>query len=87
MITKDETMFSPVGGMVKTESNLKENNKVQVTIGSREVEGMHSMGTGFLIDGTGTLIYEGDSFDEMKQEFPWARAVLQISPESITQTL
>jgi len=86
-ISKDESMLAPVGHMMKTESNLKANNKVLVTMGSRDVQGMHAMGTGFLISGTAGLVYEGSQFDEVKQKFPWARAALQIKPESITQTL
>lgn len=86
-ITEDGRMLGPVGGMKRTEDNLKQNNKVLVTLGSREVQGFHSLGTGFLIRGTADLIYEGAEFEEMKGKFPWARAVLEIKPESITQTL
>ncbi|MBP2022477.1 hypothetical protein J2Z44_002298 [Clostridium punense] len=86
-ITTDETLLIPVGGMKVTEANLQENNKVLVTIGSREVEGFHSKGTGFLIEGTGSIIYEGPRFNKTKESFPWARAVLEIRPSAITQTL
>lgn len=86
-ITEDENLLGPVGGMKTTETNIKQNNKVLVTLGSREVQGFHSMGTGFLIEGAAEFVYEGRGFDEMKQKFPWARAVLKIKPESITQTL
>lgn len=86
-ITEDERLLAPVGGMKTTESNIQQNNKVLMTIGSREVQGFHSKGTGFLISGTAEFIYEGTEFDEMKQKFPWVRAVLGIKPESITQTL
>ncbi len=58
-ITTDESLLVPVGGMKVTEANLQENNKVLVTIGSREVEGFHSKGTGFLITGTASMLYEG----------------------------
>lgn len=86
-IAEDNKIIAPVGGMNTTEANLQENNKVLVTLGSREVEGFHSMGTGFLITGTAAVIKEGNKFDEMKQKFPWARAILEIKPESIAQTL
>lgn len=86
-ITDDERILAPVGGMNTTEANLNENNKVLVTLGSREVQGFHSKGTGFLITGTAAIIKEGNEFDKVKQKFPWARAVLEIRPQSITQTL
>jgi hypothetical protein len=86
-ITEGERLLIPVGGMNDTEANLKNNNKVLVTLGSREVQGFHSMGTGFLINGTAVITSQGDEFSAIKQSFPWARAVLEISPESITQTL
>lgn len=86
-VTNDERLLIPVGGMNITESNIKRNNNVLVTLGSREVEGFHSKGTGFLIAGTAAFIYEGTEFDVVKQRFSWIRAVLEIKPESITQTL
>lgn len=86
-VTEDERILGPVGGMNKTESNIQQNNKVLMTLGSREVQGFHSKGTGFLISGTAAFIYQGSEFDEIKQRFPWARAVLQVTPESVTQTL
>jgi hypothetical protein len=86
-ITEDERLLGPVGGMNTTESNVQQNNKILMTMGSREVQGFYSKGTGFLITGTAGFLYEGSQFDEMKQKFPWARAELEIKPESITQTL
>ena len=86
-ITSDERIIGPVGKMNKTESNVKGNNAVLMTLGSREVQGFNAKGTGFLIKGIAAFVYQGDEFNEIKQRFPWARAVLQIKPESITQTL
>lgn len=86
-IAEGERLLAPVGGMNTTEANLKTNSKVQVTMGSREVQGFHSKGTGFLIKGTAAILSQGSEFDMLKQSFPWARAVLEIRPESIAQTL
>lgn len=86
-VTEDERLLAPVGGMNTTEVNLKSNNNVLVTMGSREVQGFHSKGTGFLIKGTAAILKNGNEFEIVKQSFPWARAVLEIRPESITQTL
>lgn len=86
-VTDDEKILVPVGGMNKTEANVKQNNKVLMTVGSREVEGLHSKGTGFLITGTASFVKEGSAFEEVKQRFPWARAALEVTPSSVKQTL
>jgi hypothetical protein len=86
-ITEDGRLLGPVGGMKVTESNIQYNNKALVTLGSREVQGFHSKGTGFLITGTASFVFDGKEFDMLKQGFPWVRAVIEIKPDSITQTL
>lgn len=86
-ITEDGNLLIPAGGMNVTEDNMKENNKVLMTLGSREVDGFHSKGTGFLIEGIGEFSYQGEDYDIMKERFPWMRATLIIKPHRITQTL
>lgn len=86
-ITGDGRITGPVGGMVVTEANLTFNNNILMTLGSREVQGFNSPGTGFLIQGTMAFITEGYEFKELKKRFPWARAMFEIQPKSITQTL
>ncbi|WP_458414909.1 pyridoxamine 5'-phosphate oxidase family protein [Schinkia sp. CFF1] len=87
MQISDGKLLYPAGGMNTTEANVEKNNQVMVTIGSREVEGFHGPGTGFRIVGTATFLKSGAEFEEFKQSFPWARAVVEITIESITQTL
>lgn len=86
-ITDDERLLAPVGGMKTTENNINQNDKILMTVGSREVQGFHYMGTGFLVKATAKIYDQGQELDMMKQKFPWMRAVLEIKPESITQTL
>lgn len=86
-VTEDERLLIPAAKMNLTEANIKENNKVLMTLGSREVEGFYAKGTGFLISGEAAFVFEGMDFDEVKERFPWIRAVLEITPQSITQTL
>ena len=86
-IVDGERLLIPVGGMNTTEENLRENSKVLMTLGSREVEGFHSMGTGFLIEGEGNFSYEGDEFNLMKERFPWMRTVLVVRIDRVSQTL
>ena len=86
-VTEDEKLLIPAGSMKVTETNILLNPQVQLTLGSREVEGFHSLGTGFLVRGTATFLDEGENFQTMKARFPWMRAVLQVTVRDITQTL
>lgn len=86
-LTKENHILIPAGGMNRTEKNIEENPKVLITLGSREVDGFHSPGTGFLIKGTGEFLYEGEEYKAVKEKFPWARATLRIKPKEIAQTL
>jgi hypothetical protein len=86
-ITGGDRFLGPVGGMNKTEANVRHDNRVLVTMGSRDVQGLRYMGTGFLVEGIAVFLYEGKEFSEVKERFPWARAAIEIRPESITQTL
>ncbi len=86
-ITAEGDIIGPAGGMRTTEANLKFKNNVVMTLGSREVQGFHSKGTGFLIHGTMEFVSEGSAYDELKQRFTWARAMFRIRPQSVKQTL
>lgn len=70
-----------------TEENLKADPRVLVTMGSRNVQGLQYVGTGFLITGTASLAYSGPDYDAVKERFDWIRAVLIIKPETFEQTL
>lgn len=84
--SKDGHLVIPVGGMNVTESNLQRNSNLVVTLGSREVQGLRGMGTGFFIKGTGRFVTEGDEFLKCKEEFPWIRAALKIEIGFLKQT-
>lgn len=86
-VTKDEHLLVPVGGMHRTEKNISENSAVLLTAGSREVDGKHGPGTGFLISGAAEFLGSGAEFEVIKSKFPWARAVLKLTIKDITQTL
>ena len=83
----DGRLLIPVGRMNITEKNIEGNNKVKLTIGSREVQGKTYKGTGFLITGTAKFSKEGFDFNMMKEKFPWIRAILEITIERLTQTI
>lgn len=86
-ITSDGRMLIPVGGMDKTEKNIVENQLVKLTIGSREVQGLNYKGAGFLITGTAGFAKDGPEFNLIKAKFSWVRAVLEITIETVIQTL
>ena len=67
---------------------IKENDRVIVTMGAREVEGFNGyQGTGFRVEGTATFIGEGPIYDEMYAEFPFLKRVLAVKAESAKQLL
>ena len=86
-VTGDGLLVIPAGYMKTTETNITKDNRVLITLGSREVEGDHGPGTGFLIKGTAAFQTSGSNFDAAKQRFPWARATLEVTITSATQTL
>jgi len=86
-ITPDGRMLIPAGRMNKTERNVEGNHLVKLTIGNREVQGLSYKGAGFLITGTAKFVKDGTEFNKMKAKFSWIRAVLEISIETVVQTL
>jgi len=86
-ISGEDRLLIPVGGMQQTEANLQHDNRVKLTIGSREIEGRIYKGTGFLISGTARILSGGPEVEEMEKTYPWLRAVLEVTIESCRQTL
>jgi hypothetical protein len=86
-ITADGRLLIPAAGMRKTQKNVGFNNKVKVTLGSKDVMGYKFMGTGFLIEGTAKFVESGSEFNMMKEKFPFLNRVLEITVTSQKQTL
>jgi hypothetical protein len=86
-VTNTERILIPVGYMRRTEANIAYNDQVLITLGSREVTGNIGAGTGFLIKGTASIEASGSDFDATRARFPWARAVMAVTANSIEQTL
>jgi len=60
VVTDDERILIPAYGMRKTEKNVNVNNKVKLTLGSKEVIGFQNyQGTGFIIEGTAAYLESG----------------------------
>lgn len=86
-ISADDKLLIPAGFMHRTERNIASNDKVQLTMGSREVQGKMYKGTGFLIKGTARFLKDGEEFTMMKKQYDWIRAVLEITIEHAIQTI
>ena len=88
VITEEEHILIPAYGMRKTEKNVRVNNRVKITLGSKEVLGYKDyQGTGFLIEGTATYIESGDTYNMMKEKFSFLTRVIDITVTAIKQTI
>jgi len=87
-ITEDERILIPAYGLRKTQRNVNVNNKVKLTLGTREVLGYKDyQGTGFYIEGTARYITEGEEYNFMKEKYSFLSRVLEVTVTSIKQTL
>jgi predicted pyridoxine 5'-phosphate oxidase superfamily flavin-nucleotide-binding protein len=88
VVTDDERILIPAAGMHSTENDVNQNNKVKVTLGSRQVMGNNNyQGTGFEIGGTAEFLTAGSEFDMMKEKYPFLNRVLVITIISAKQLL
>ena len=88
IVTNDERILIPAAGFRKTQKNVEANNRVKLTLGSKEVTGYKDyQGTGFLIEGTAKYLTSGDEYDLMKEKFPFLSRVLEITVTSSKQTI
>ena len=88
VVTEDERILIPAYGFRKTQRNVNVNNKVKITLGSKDVIGHNDyQGTGFLIDGTASYIESGEEYDMMKSKFSFLTRVLEITVDKSTQML
>lgn len=78
----------PVAGFTRAEKDINVNNKVKVTLGSKEVMGNNNyQGTGFALEGTGNFLTSGEDFDFMREKFPFLTRVFEITVTSAKQLL
>ena len=88
VVTSDERILIPAYAMRKTEKNVKQNNKVKIALGSKEVLGYKDyQGTGFVIVGDAKFLESGSEFDMMKEKFSFLTRVLEITVTSAKQML
>ncbi|MBU2537345.1 MAG: pyridoxamine 5'-phosphate oxidase family protein [Proteobacteria bacterium] len=87
VIPEEGRLLIPAWAMRKTEKKTLKNNKVLLTVGSKEVTGRNGLGCGFLIEGSARFIPSGAEFDMMKAKFTFLTRVLEVTVTSIKQTL
>ena len=88
VVTEDERILIPAYGFRKTQKNVDVNNKVKISLGSKDVLGYKDYpGTGFIIDGTANYIESGAEYDMMKSKFSFLTRVLEITVNKATQML
>ena len=88
VVTEDERILIPAYGFRKTQKNVEVNNKVKLSLGSKEVMGYNDyQGTGFLIDGTASYMESGEEYDMMKSKFSFLTRVLEITVDNAKQML
>lgn len=87
-ITKDERILAPIAGFTSVQGDVSKNDRVMLTLGSREVEGFNNyQGTGFLIEGRARFTDCGVEFEQMQKEYPFMNKLLEITVESAKQLL
>jgi hypothetical protein len=84
---KENVIVFPAGRYQQTEKNLRRNNRIQLLVVSKKVQGTRSSGQGCLIAGTGEILSSGDIVDVVKAKFPWARGAMVIHVEDIKTQL
>jgi len=88
VVTEDERILIPAYGFRKTQKNVDINNKVKLSMGSKDVLGYKDYpGTGFLVDGTARYIETGEEYDMMKNKFSFLTRVLEITVDKAKQML
>jgi hypothetical protein len=88
VVTGDERILIPAYGFRKTQKNVEVNNKVKLTLGSKNVLGYKDyQGTGFLVEGTAAYVDSGAEYEMMKGKFSFLNRVLEITVEKSRQML
>jgi hypothetical protein len=84
---KEDMIVFPAGRYQQTEKNLRRNNRIQLLVASKKVQGTRSLGQGCLIIGTGEVLSSGGIVEAVKAKFPWARGAMVIHVEDVKTQL
>ena len=86
-VLETDELLIPVGGLHETEENIKRHNNIQMIVASKEVYGTHGPGAGYVLKGPVKFESLGGYFDQVKANFPWARAVMIFQPVDVKQLI
>ncbi|MCC7326804.1 MAG: pyridoxamine 5'-phosphate oxidase family protein [Burkholderiales bacterium] len=84
---EEDTIIFPAGRYHQTEQNLRKNNRIQLLLASKKVQGSRTSGQGYLIAGTAEMVGSGEIVDAVKAKFPWARGALVIRVDQVKAQL
>jgi hypothetical protein len=85
---RETTLVFPAGRYRQTEENLRRNNRIQLLVASKKVQGSRGgSGQGCLIWGRGEIVTSGKLVDEVKAKFAWARGALVVHVEEVQMQL
>jgi hypothetical protein len=82
-----EIVLVPIAGYHGTEQNLAKDKRIEMLWATRQVQGQYGPGNGCKIKGKGEIQSSGEFAEEAKEKFPWARAVLVVKIEEISEQL
>jgi len=82
-----ETLVFLAGHYRQTEQNLLKNNRIQMLVASKKVQGTRGLGQSYLITGTAEIVTSGDVSDAAKAKLPWAWGALLIHVEDVMAQL
>lgn len=82
-----DLILIPAGGYKTTEENLKNDPRIQLLIGSKQLSGKSGSGSGYRLSGLGAIETTGANFEAVHTRFSWARAALVIEVQSVDQLL
>lgn len=85
VLKDDNKMLIPAAWFNKTQENTNINNRVIVTLGNPNIQGLYGMGTGYVVEGTANFVTDGADYDMMKEKFPFLTSVLEITVTSLDQ--
>jgi len=86
-VTDAGVIIIPAGKYNKTEENLRKNNRVELLIASKQVQGSHGPGQGCSLIGKGEVQISGEFAKAAKKSFSWARGALVIKVEQVKTQL
>ncbi|MGH6674228.1 MAG: pyridoxamine 5'-phosphate oxidase family protein [Xanthobacteraceae bacterium] len=74
----EDTIVFPAGRYHQTEKNLQNDDRVQLLVASKTVQGSMKPGQGYRIEGVARILTSGAIVDHVKSKFPWARGALIV---------